>query len=118
MKSKNLLVSLTAVALSLAGLIGCATEKENEAALAAQAKVTRAAAEQTALRKVPGGTIQDAELEKEKGKLIWSFDIAIPGSKDIREVAVDAVTGQVLSVDTETPEQQAKEKEEDEKEKK
>ena len=62
---------------------------------------------------MPNGTIKDGELEKEKGKLIWSFDIATPDSKDIKEVAVDAITGEVVAVDTETPEQQAKEAAED-----
>jgi hypothetical protein len=62
---------------------------------------------------VPNGTVKDSELEKEHGKWIWSFDIATPGTQDIKEVAVDANTGKVLSVETETPEQQAKEKAED-----
>ncbi len=113
MKSKHLLGSTIALALLAAGLIGCATEAQEQAQLAAQAKVSRAAAEQAALAKVPGGTIKECELEKEKGKLIWSFDIAIPGSKDISEVAVDAISGAVLSVENETPEDQAKEKAED-----
>jgi uncharacterized membrane protein YkoI len=114
MKSKYILGSTLALALLAVGLAGCATEAQEEAQLAAQAKVSRATAEQTALAKVPGGTIKDGELEKEKGKLIWSFDIAIPGSVDIKEVAVDAISGDVLSVETETPKEQAKEKEEDE----
>jgi len=46
----------------------------------------------------------------EKGKLIWSFDISTPDSKDITEVAVDAITGDVASVEKETPGQQQKEK--------
>ena len=40
------------------------------------------------------------------------------GSPDIKEVAVDALTGEVLSVDTETPADQAKEAAEDVKKKK
>ena len=117
MKLKSILPTVAAALLG-ASLIGCATDKENEAKLASMAKVSRAAAEQTALAKVPGGTIKDGELEKEKGKLIWSFDISVPGSADIKEVAVDAISGAVLSVETETPAQQAKEKEEDEKKEK
>lgn len=113
MKLKSILPTVTA-ALLAAALVGCATEKEEEAKLTSMAKVSRADAEHTALAKVPGGTIKDGELEKEKGKLIWSFDISIPGSADIKEVAVDAISGAVLSVETETPKQQAKEKEEDE----
>ena len=41
----------------------------------AEAKVSKDDAEKTALAKVPNGTIKEAEIEKEHGKLIWSFDI-------------------------------------------
>ena len=58
---------------------------------------------------MPGGKITEGELEKENGKLVWSFDIATTGSKDITEIQVDAITGQIVSRETETPEQQAKE---------
>jgi len=47
--------------------------------------------------------VQSSELEEEKGKLVWSFDIATPGTKDITEVLVDALTGQVVSTEKETP---------------
>jgi hypothetical protein len=46
---------------------------------------------------------------------VWSFDIAAPGTRDITEVQVDAVTGAIVSVETETPAQQAAEKKQDEK---
>jgi len=104
------------------GLVGCASHKESEEALMAQAKITKVEAEKIALAKVPNGTIKEGELEKERGKLIWSFDISTPGTEDIKEVQVDAVTGAVVSVETETPAQQKKEskkdKEDDEKEEK
>ena len=104
------------------GLAGCVTEEKKEAKLQAEAKVSRADAEKSALAKVPGGTIKEGELEKEKGKLIWSFDITTPGSSDIKEVQVDAISGQVISVETETAAAEAKEKkgkkEDDEKDEK
>lgn len=81
--------------------------------LAAKAKISESEAKKIALTKVPGGKVTEGELEEEKGKLIWSFDIATKGSKDITEVAVDAITGEVVSVDVETPADQAKEKAED-----
>ncbi len=62
------------------------------------------------MTRVPDGTIKEGELEKEHGKLIWSFDMATPATKNITEVAVDAINGEIVSVETETPEQQAKEK--------
>ena len=78
--------------------------------LEAQAKITKAEAQKIALDRVPGGTIKEGDIEKEKGKLLWSFDIATPGTKDITEVQVDALTGQVLDVSKETAADQEKEK--------
>jgi len=99
----------------LAGLVaGCASE--NETKLQAEAKISKAEAEKIALAHVPNGTIKEGELEKEKGRLIWSFDITTPGSKDITEVGVDAQSGQVVAVTKETPEQEKNEKKEEAKE--
>ena len=81
--------------------------------LEAKARITKAEAMKTALAKVPGGKVKEGELEEENGKLIWSFDIATKGSKDITEVAVDAITGEIVAVATETPADQAKEKQAD-----
>jgi uncharacterized membrane protein YkoI len=106
MKTKILICS----AICLGLLTGCMSEKHEQAKLESEAKVSRADAEKTALEKVPGGTIKEGELEKEKGKLIWSFDISTPGTADIKEVAVDAFSGEVVSVDTETARDEAKEK--------
>jgi hypothetical protein len=85
--------------------------------LQADAKVTRAAAEKIALAKVPNGKIKSGELEREHGKLVWSFDISTPHSKNITEVQVDAKTGKILVVEMETPQDQAKEKKAEQKEK-
>ena len=119
MKIKMIVCSALAASL----LAGCAWEKcercekksgEAKAAkLMAEAKVSKETAQASALAKVPGGTVKDGELEQEKGKLIWSFDITVPNSQDIKEVAVDAITGDVLAVVTETPADQAKEAAED-----
>lgn len=78
-------------------------------ALLARAKISRADATRTALAQVPNGTIQGAELEDEHQKLVWSFDIAEPDSRDITEIQVDAVTGDIASKQVETPTDQAKE---------
>jgi len=99
--------------LAAALVAGCASDSPSK--LKAEAKVTEADARATALAKVPDGTIKEAELEKEKGKLIWSFDVARPDTKDITEVNVDAITGEIVAVDVETAKDQAKEKGEDEK---
>jgi hypothetical protein len=80
-----------------------------QAKLAAEAKISEADARTTALAKVPGGTVSSSELEKEHGKLIWSFDIAKVGSKNITEVQVDAKTGKIVSTKAETPEKERQE---------
>jgi lipopolysaccharide export LptBFGC system permease protein LptF len=106
----NTFISIVTVGLLAVFNSGCAT---SQARLEAQAKISKADAEKIALAKVPGGAVKNSELEKEDGKLIWSFDIATPDSKDITEVAVDAKNGEIVAVDKETPEQQAKEEAED-----
>jgi uncharacterized membrane protein YkoI len=91
-------------------VVWMSNEKDDENDGKAAAKISKETAQATALAKVPGGTVKDGELEKEKGKLIWSFDLSTPDSKDITEIGVDAITGDVVSVEKETPAQQAKEK--------
>ncbi len=112
-------IAQIALAVLLTGAVmtsSAAEEKKTQKELKAEAKVTKKEAKAIALAKVPGGKVKEAELEEEKGKLIWSFDITTEGSKDIMEVAVDAKTGEVVSVEKETPEDQAKEKAADAKE--
>jgi uncharacterized membrane protein YkoI len=105
MKIKMIASAVLAASL----LAGCSSEKcehspANQAKLMAEAKVSQEDASKTALAKVPDGTIKESELEKEHGKLIWSFDVATPGSKDITEVNVDAITGDVVSTEKESAE--------------
>src|SRR5882762_4966341 len=109
MKIKMLLGSTLAAGL----LAGCCWEKcehgekngeARQAKLMAGAKVSKETAQASALAKVPNGTVKESELEKEHGKLIWSFDITTPDSKDITEVNVDAISGKVVSMDKEKPE--------------
>jgi len=84
--------------------------KDKKSKLEAKAKISKKEAERIALAKVPRGKIKEAELEEENGKLVWSFDIATPHSKDITEVQVNAVTGEIVSMKKETPADQKKEK--------
>jgi hypothetical protein len=97
-------------------LASCAAPlQEKQEQLQAEAKFPQAEARKLALGKVPGGQVKSAELEREHGVLIWSFDITMPNNKNITEVAVDAKTGKIANVEIETPEQQAKEAKEDKK---
>ena len=97
--------TLAIIPLALA-LAGCAS---NESKLTSRAKITRAQAEAAALQKAPGGNVKEAELEEEHGKLVWSFDIARPGTRNVTEVLVDAITGKVIATETETPAHEAAE---------
>jgi uncharacterized membrane protein YkoI len=113
MKFKTIVGALLAVSL----LAGCESEKEDQhesaakqEKLMAQAKVSKEDATRTALSRVPNGTIKEAELEKEHGKLIWSFDVATADTKDITEVNVDAITGDVIAIQKESAESEKKEK--------
>lgn len=114
---KNSILHSLIVILAIGALTGCVCAKgekhhnkeAKQAKLMAQAKVSKDDAGKTALAKVPNGTIKEGELEKEKGKLIWSFDITTPDTKDITEVNVDAITGDVVSVEKEAAESETKE---------
>ncbi len=77
-------------------------------ALAQQTGVTKAdpaitleAARKVALDRVPGGKVQDEELEREKGRLVYSFEISTQGKSGAQEVLVDANDGGVMSVQEE-----------------
>jgi uncharacterized membrane protein YkoI len=102
------MVSLTlGIVLGFAVAAFAAQPSQDE--LMKQAKITKALAEQIALAKVSRGTVKSAEIEKEKGRIVWSFDIARPGTRDITEILVDAKTGEIISSQNETPQDQAKE---------
>jgi hypothetical protein len=87
---------------------GCAVTLISQAS-AQEPRITEKVARAAALARVPHGIVKTEELEKEKGHLIYSYDIAVPGRTGIEEVAVDAMTGKVLSVVHETPADEAKE---------
>lgn len=66
---------------------------ESQAVLRAEAKVSMKAARKAALALVPGGRVKSSELERENGRLLYSFDIATRGKAGIDEVQIDALTG-------------------------
>jgi uncharacterized membrane protein YkoI len=71
-------------------------------------KISMKTAKTIALKKVPNGKIESAELENEGGKLIYSFDIK--AASGITEVNVDAMNGKVVAVQNESPAKEAAEK--------
>jgi len=84
--------------------------KEEKPGLLQRAKITPAAATTSARTKIPKGKVVSAEIEEENGKLLYSFDIKTVGKTGIDEVNVDAMTGEILSVQHETPKDEAREK--------
>ena len=70
-----------------------AVKHETQAQLKAEAKVSMADAKKSAMALVPKGWVKASELERENGKLLYSFDIATKGKSGIDEVQIDAITG-------------------------
>ena len=95
------------VALSAFGISSGVASDKKEAK--PSNKITKGRAEQIALTKVPRGSIRSAELGTARGHRFWSVYIAKPGSKNAKEIRVDATSGQILAVQTERPEDQAEE---------
>ena len=76
---------------------------ESQAALEKEAKITMADARALATKTVPGARIQAGEIEREGGKLIYSFDMKTKGKTGIDEVNIDAMAGTVISNKHESP---------------
>jgi uncharacterized membrane protein YkoI len=86
---------------------------EQQAKLARQAKITKEQAQEIALKRAPGN-VESGELEREHGKLVYSFDIR-NAKGTIDEVQVSAITGKIVRVEHETKAQEEAEKRADEK---
>ena len=76
-------------------------KREVPDSLRSQAKVSEDSARVLALARAPGGAVQALELEREHGKLIWSFDIKIAGKPGITEVNVNALDGSIVGIEHE-----------------
>lgn len=106
------MLTLGAAASSSAQASKAAQKKEatSQAALRKEATIAEADARKTALAAVPGGKVQSHELERENGKLIYSYDIKLTGKSGIEEVNVDAKTGEIVAHEHEDAKAEAKEK--------
>jgi uncharacterized membrane protein YkoI len=91
---------------------------DTQASLQKEAKISEATARATALKEVPNGVVKSSELEREGGKLIYSYDITVPGKTGIDEVNVNAVDGSVVAKQHETPKAEKAEAVKEAKEKK
>jgi uncharacterized membrane protein YkoI len=104
------LLATLACASLVSGTVAAQENKNSSKSLKSEAKISMKDAREKALAKVPGGRIKSSELEREKGKLVYSFDIRPAKGSGIDEVQIDAVTGEVVSVEHETPAKEAAEK--------
>jgi len=104
----TVLISLAAASAGAQQAPAAKASKE-QAALRATAKVSEESARAIALKAVPGATVKEGELERENGKLIWSFDLKVAGKKGVEEVQVDAITGKVVSREHESDAAEKKE---------
>ena len=102
-----MMTSRMASALALCILFSQGIALAKSTAAPKRHKITMAAAQKIALER-EAGTVKSGEREKEKGKLIYSFDIKMPDG--IHEVNVDAYSGEVLEDHVESPADEAKEK--------
>ena len=75
--------------------------REEKPGLLAQAKIAPDSATTIARARLPGARVQQAGIEVEDGRLLYSFDMKVPGKAGIEEVQVDAQTGKVLGVEHE-----------------
>ncbi|MBA2687050.1 MAG: PepSY domain-containing protein [Gemmatimonadaceae bacterium] len=124
MKKSGLLVVVAFVvpALASAQAGGKASAKtsrkaDTEATLRAEARIDEATARRIALKQVKRGTVKSSELEREKGHLVYSFDIKVAAQSGIEEVLIDAMNGNVISREHETPKMEKAEARKDAKEK-
>jgi hypothetical protein len=117
--SKHLVSAVTLLAASIA-LAGespdCIVRPKSGTSsrtLRSMARISEPVALRTAI-----GTIKNtdvvfvgaSELEVERGCLVWSFDLSVPGIPGIQEVQVDAGSGKVLSSEHEDAKQEAAER--------
>jgi uncharacterized membrane protein YkoI len=105
---------MAALVFSTGLVVQAQTAKKSKipAKLEKQAKISPEQARTAALKRAPG-EIEEEELEKEHGKLVYSYDICATGRKDITEVQVNALDGAILSVEKENAAHEAKEQLED-----
>jgi len=105
-----LAVGVAGRASAQAGKAPTRKEAASQATLRKEAKIAEAEARKTALAAVPGGKVRSHELERENGRLIYSYDIKVAGKSGVEEVNVDAMTGEIVAHEHEDAKAEAKEK--------
>ena len=107
---RSIVITALSVVLGASGLHAQASYKRDVPdALVKRAKITEQAAAAMAQKRVPTGTIQGVELEQEKGRLIYSYELKVPGKSGLEEVNIDAMDGKVVAVEHESAAAEQKE---------
>jgi uncharacterized membrane protein YkoI len=105
------LIALGAAVASPLAAQQAKTPKPKKENLKAMAKISKDSAKVIALSKVAAGSkVRSSELEREKGTIVYSFDIKVPKLAGVEEILVSAIDGSVVSQTHETPKQEASEK--------
>src|SRR6266404_5086056 len=113
-RMRSLMLRATLLALLTLPAWGGGESKSSQSALSKEEKITMEQAQKAALAK-EAGKIQSKEMEREKGRLIYSFDIKT--ADGLHEVNIDAMTGEVVDDTVESPAAEAIEKAADKKQK-
>jgi len=91
------LLSVFALAAGLSFAAHASTDcKEDKPGLRQQAKITCAQAKAAALRHAGKGKIVKSEIEKDKGKVVYSISIDDGAKDDLVEVKIDAKSGALV----------------------
>ncbi|NOT46444.1 MAG: hypothetical protein HOP17_01655 [Acidobacteria bacterium] len=96
MKTKLFIIALAATFSSMMITVVSADKNGKEAKMVREAKITMAQARKVALGRV-NGTVERAKLEREKGKLLFEFEIHNSTNAEA-EIHVDAITGEIFAV--------------------
>ncbi len=105
----TLIVALSALIAPYASSAQQSPIIKGSATLKREAKITGDSAIAIARSAVPAAQVQSVELEREKGKLIYSFDMKTAGKDGIDEINIDAMTGKILSREHEDAKAEARE---------
>lgn len=97
------LTVLVPVVASAQGGASAVKVTEDKPGLLKRAKIAPDSATKLALAAVPNGKVKSGEIEEEDGKLIYSFDITVPGKRGIEEIHIDPATGAVVGREHEEP---------------
>ena len=99
-------------------MVSAVAKKGKKENLKAEAKISRDSAKTVALSRVAAGSkIKSTELEREKGTVVYSFDIKVPNQTGIEEVLVSAIDGSVVAQSHESPKEEKAEAKKEKQEK-